>query len=73
MNEPKLMDTIVNLPDDEDFLSAVLTIYTHPKFKFLEENISIFVKNLPKFMEAIGENFDIDKLWSGNKKFENKD
>lgn len=60
------MDAIVNLPSGEDFLSAILTIYTNNNFKYLEENISVFMDNLPNFMKALGEDFDIEKLWTGN-------
>ncbi|KAJ6638175.1 Glucosylceramide transporter ABCA12 [Pseudolycoriella hygida] len=69
INEPKLMDAIVNLPEELDFVDAVVTIYTHEKFKYLQENINTIKSNLPIYMKLIGKSFDIKKLWSDDRTF----
>lgn len=66
MNEPTLMDAIVDLPEERSFIGTVTTIYTHKKFKYLQENISILKTRLPTFMNLVGSSFNIKKLWSGN-------
>lgn len=69
MNEKPLMDAIVNLPEDMNFIGAVTTIYTNKKFNYLQENIAMIKDNLPTFTKLLGNSFDIKKLWSGNEVF----
>lgn len=66
MNEPTLMAAIVDLPEERSFIGTVTTIYTHKKFKYLQDNIGILKTKLPTFMNLVGSSFNIKKLWSGN-------
>jgi hypothetical protein len=36
LNEDALYDGIVDLPKSKDFMSLVLKLATHPKFKYIE-------------------------------------
>ncbi|XP_037044496.1 phospholipid-transporting ATPase ABCA1 isoform X2 [Bradysia coprophila] len=64
INEPILMEAVINLPQERNFMGAVAKIYTHKKFKNLQHNINIIKDKVPMFMELIGTSFDIKKLWS---------
>lgn len=59
------MDAIVNLPEERNILGAVTSIYTHKKFKYLEEKITTIKDHIPTLMKMAGKSFNIKNLWSG--------
>lgn len=50
-------------------MTAVTTVATHPKFKYLEHEINVIRDRIPEFERKVGDSFDIEKLWSDGDTF----
>lgn len=60
-----MYDSIVNLPVEQDFISAITGVALHPKFSIIESNANKIVESIPAIEKLIGGAFDINKLFSG--------
>lgn len=69
LNEPLLFDALTTLPETANFLGAVTTVATHPRFKYLEQQIGIIQQRIPEYEGKVGTNFDILKVWSDQDTF----
>lgn len=60
-----MYDSIVNLPVEQDFVSAITGVALHPKFSMIESYANKIVESIPAIEKLIGGAFDINKLFSG--------
>lgn len=65
MNEPVLMNAVVNLPEERNFLKTVVAFYTHKRFNNLTEHFNTINANLPKYMQLMKDGMDLTKAWTG--------
>lgn len=65
LNEQELYDSIVNLPVEQNFVSAITGVALHPMFKVIEAYANQIVESIPAIEKLIGGAFDINKLFSG--------
>lgn len=60
---------IVDLPINANFLGAITTVATHPKFKVLEDNVAKLMDSVSLTGSPIDSNFDVNQLWSDDMTF----
>uniref|UniRef100_A0A336KWA0 CSON000491 protein n=1 Tax=Culicoides sonorensis TaxID=179676 RepID=A0A336KWA0_CULSO len=71
LNEEKLYNAIINLPIEKNFIGTVISVVTHPQFKYIENNSLRLGKLLPEVEKIVGANFDPDSLFSDTSTFSN--
>lgn len=69
INEEKLYRAIVDLPNNADFLRAITTVATHPKFKILEEETTKIINMVGLSGSPVDKKFDVHQLWSDGMTF----
>lgn len=71
LDTPVLYDGVVSLPLDGNFITTVSAIVTHSRFKDIERNADKLVRMIPEIQGMIGENFNIEHLFSDDRMFSN--
>lgn len=69
LNDDRLYHAIVDLPINANFLGAITTVATHPKFKVLEDNVAKLMNSVSLTGSPIDSNFDVNQLWSDSMTF----
>lgn len=71
LNEPKLYKAVINLPVEKNFIGTVISVVTHPMFKYIESNANRLGNLLPEIERIVGTNFDPNSLFSNDRTLSN--
>ncbi|XP_037040296.1 ATP-binding cassette sub-family A member 12-like [Bradysia coprophila] len=69
INEPLLLEAVVNLPQDKNIIGALTRIYTHKKFGDLQHYANAIKDKMPMFAELTESKLDFKSLMSDDSTF----